>query len=173
MIDFGFGVSLLPLDSSDMATIRAWRNHPGVWRWCRQHDMISDYDQERWFKRQAEDPSIKMYKIGTSQGPVGVCGLTSIDPVNRRAEFSIYIAPEHQRKGLARRALNTLMAHGFRNLGLHNIWGESFDGNPAQDLFRELGFKEEGRRRNFYFRDGRFIDASLFSILEHEWKLQA
>ncbi len=115
-----------------------------------------------------------MYKIIAENGdkviPIGVCGLTSIDPINRRAEFSLYIDPEFQGNDLGKMSLSVLLTHGFRNLGLHLIWGEVFDGNPALQMFESLGFKKEGVRRDFYFRDGKYINAYLISMRNDEWK---
>jgi ribosomal-protein-alanine N-acetyltransferase len=128
----------------------------------------------RWFERQSTDPTIKMYKIELDAENheqtliIGVCGFTSIDMTNRRAEFSIYIGPEFQNHGFGPRALHSLLMHGFKNLGFHIIWGEVFAGNEALDSFYDLGFQKEGVRRDFYFRDGQMIDAALISIKEDE-----
>lgn len=170
-------VSLAPLDSTDMGIVRSWRNRYEIWQYCRQHDQISDAEQVRWFNRQSEDSTVRMYKLVVTKGkaltPVGVCGLTSIDHVNRRAEFSLFIAPEAQRQGLGRIGLSLLLDHGFKNLGLNLIWGESFEGNPAIRMFVAMGFSFEGRRRQFYFRNGKFIDAHLFSITAEEWNARS
>lgn len=101
---------------------------------------------------------------------VGVCGFTSIDMTNRRAEFSLYTAPQFQGRGFGTQALRCLLTHGFGNLGLHVVWGEVFDGNPALEKFLSVGFQKEGIRRDFYFRDGKFIDAHLISMRSDEWK---
>lgn len=165
--------ALAPLDSTDMPIVRAWRNDYQIWQWCRQNDLISDVDQTRWFEAQAKDPSIKMYKAVLSNGEkiatIGVCGFTSIDFINRRAEFSLYIAPAYQGQHFGSKILNLLISHGFQNLGLHLIWGEVFSGNPALSIFKELGFQEDGIRRDFYFRNGKFINAHIISIKESEW----
>lgn len=166
-------VSLAPLDSTDMGWVREGRNDHNVWKWCRQHNFISDAEQIRWFNRQSEDPTIKMWKIvcqsDEKKAPIGVCGLTSIDYVNRRGEFSLWIKPALQGRGLGKVALSLLLEHGFSNFGLNLIWGESFAGNQAIRMFEALGFKRDGLRRAFYFRDGRFIDAHLYSILAEEF----
>lgn len=165
--------SLAPLDSTDIGIVRMWRNDHRIWRWCRQFDLISDAEQVRWFNRQSEDPTVRMYKLllTTSEGsaPVGVAGLTSIDHVNRRAEFSLYVAPQFQGKGFGETFLSLLFDHGFRNLGLNVIWGETFAENPASRLFERLGMMREGTRREFYWRDGRFIDAHLYSLTAGDW----
>lgn len=168
MIDFGHGVTLDALKRADLETLRNWRNDPRIWRWCRQNDLISDVQQEQWFDRIQVDPTIRMYGIYAGS-LVGACGLTSLDLLNRRAEFSLYICPEQQGKGLSKPALCTLFEHGFMDFGLNSIWGETFDGNPAASIFESLGMKKEGTRREFYFRNGRFIDCHLYSVLRSEW----
>jgi RimJ/RimL family protein N-acetyltransferase len=172
MIDFRQGVTLEALDRTWLNLVRGWRNTPDIYFWCRQNDLISDADQERWYDQQSADDTVKMYLIKAGDVPVGVCGLTSIDLSNRRAEFSLYIAPGHHRCGYGRKALSTLLSHGFRNLGLNLIWGESFRGNPACQMFAGMGFVCEGARREFYFKDGKFIDALLYSITAREWEAQ-
>jgi RimJ/RimL family protein N-acetyltransferase len=161
---------------TDMVLVRSWRNDYRIWQWCRQNDFISDADQARWFEAQSKDPSIKMYKVlvqveGSDKATgVGVAGFTSIDMTNRRAEFSLYIAPSAQGNGLGKKALSCLLTHGFKNLGFNVIWGEVFAGNPALAKFEQLGFVHEGCRRDFYFRNGKFIDAHLISMRASEWE---
>lgn len=166
-------LSLAALDSTDCVVIRAWRNDYQIWRWCRQSDFISDVEQAAWFERQVKDPSIKMYKVTRQHGggliTVGVCGFTSINMLSRHAEFSLYIAPEFQGKGYGRTALALLLMHGFTNLGFNMIWGEVIAGNPALNIFAAMGFKSDGLRRQFYWKDGAVHDAHLISMTVREY----
>ena len=173
MIDKNHGVHLNPLTSNDMETLRNWRNNPKIYSWCRQTDLISDINQSKWFQSISNDPSIKMFMISHGINDLGVCGLTSIDYISRRAEFSLYISPEHQKKGYAKKALKTLLATGFENYNLNLIWGESFDKNPAIELFESLGMQYEGTRRQFYFKNGKYLDAHLYSITASEYEVQS
>lgn len=176
MINTGRGIALGTIEPEHADKLQAWRNNQEIWKWCRQNDLISGRDQTKWIERQNDDASIKMYSIvdvnpGYTPKPVGVCGLTSIEMGSRRAEFSLYIAPEYQKMGCGKKALSTLLDHAFNDLGLNLVWGESFEGNHAMKLFKEIGFTEEGMRRQFYFKGGRFINAHLFSMLASEWAL--
>lgn len=169
MIDFGFGVSLGTISKSHLEKLRKWRNCQEISQWCRQYDLISDFQQDNWFAKINSDSTIKMYTVTDHAQVVGVCGLTSIDWHNRRAEFSLYIGPEHHQKGHGKAALKTLLMHAFNNFGLHLIWGETFEGNIAYKMFESLGFVWEGTRRDFYYKNGNFIDAELYSIKREEF----
>lgn len=172
MIDHGYGVYLDPLEERNLETMRGWRNNYAIWKTCRQNDVINAPSHRKWFEKVCNDPSIKMYEIHHKdvQSPIGVCGLTSIDLYNRRAEFSIYIDPIRQEQGHAKAALRTLLSHAFKTLGLNSVWGESFAGNKALSTFEKIGFKHDGLLRAFYFRDGKYLDAHRVSMLASEWK---
>lgn len=153
-----------PISMSDLPKLRNWRNSPSIFQWCRQTDLISAQDHLNWFNSLDGNSSIRMYLIKSSvdMAPIGVCGLTSIDLVNQRAEFSLYIGPESH--GFGEDALRLLLKTGFDRYPLHRIYGEVFDGNPAMKLFERVGFVREGIRKDFYFKRGKFIDAHIISI---------
>lgn len=166
-------IELGPLDRAYLPQLRTWRNDYRVRKWTRQNDVLGETEHELWFQRQATDPTIKMYALLLTVGAVpqliGVAGFTSIDRVNGRAEFSLYLGPEHHGKGLGTIALSVLFMHGFVNQGFNLIWGESFHGNPAIRIFEKLGMHRDGTRPEFYWRDGRYIDAHLYSITRASW----
>ena len=100
---------------------------------------------------------------------LGVAGFTSIDLLNRKAEFSLYIAPEFQGQGFGRNALWLLLRHGFLDWGFHRIYGEVFDNNHAIDMFIKLGMKKEGTMRGSYMREGKMIDSHIVSMIKPEF----
>lgn len=169
MISYGLGVSLGLLNPARLETYRAWRNDRRVWDFCRQNDLISMDQHIRWFDRIKTDPKIKMYEIlDEDEKPIGVCGLTDIDYNNQSAEFSLYISPDRSGNGFGSKALMTLVLHGFKNLGMNHIWGETFEDNHAAKVFETLGFVKEGTRRKFYNRRGKYIDAHLYSMIRED-----
>jgi RimJ/RimL family protein N-acetyltransferase len=169
------------------SAIRLVRNDPRIRNWCRQHTLITEDNHAKWLHKIDNDSSIKMFtvklrtELPSKEGMftpdfgsgdlVGVVGLTDINLIHRRAEFSCYIFPEYQRRGYAIDALQTLFRHGFDDWNLHSIWGETFDGNPALSLFTDkLGMIYEGTRRHFYFKNGKYLDALIISITEDEFR---
>ena len=181
MLDYGKSVFLSA--DIDFAHARIARNHREIFKWCRQNTLIDKDQQDEWSYKISNDGKIKMFSVQklTAQaiGPdtsgvlahqIGVCGLTSIDHLNQTAEFSLWIDTPHTRRGHGKDALYCLFRHGFEDFNLNRIWGETYDGNKALDLFLEMGMKIEGIQRQAYFREGKFIDAILVSMLRSEWK---
>jgi RimJ/RimL family protein N-acetyltransferase len=155
--------SYIPLEAHQ------WRNDRRIWNWCRQYTLITAKEQSDWMNRIHTDDSIKMFSVCINDKCIGVAGFTSIDRHNRNAEFSLYIEPKSQGKGLGLNALGTLLHHGFYDWGFERIWGETYDGNPAIRMFKKLGMKTEGKLRHSYFRNGKFIDSYIVSVLREEW----
>lgn len=167
-------LTLKRIERRNLQLLMHQRNKKEIMRWCRQNKLLSIYDQEKWYEKINTDPSIEMFLIYYNTSfrenyDVGVCGLTSIDHINRRAEFSLYIYPEKQGKGLGQEALKNLFCFGFNSLNLNIIWGETFDKNPAEKLFTKIGMQKEGTRRQFYYKEGQYIDAHLYSVTRDEF----
>lgn len=169
MIDFGYGVYLDTLDARYKDILRHARNNYSVWKTCRQNDLISEHSHDCWFESIKNDPTIRMYALIGDSKLVGVAGFTSIDFSVGKAEFSYYTLPQEMRKGYGLKALKTLFAHGFQNLNLNLIWGECIQPNPALKMFLKLGMHHEGKRRSFYYKNGKYRDADLVSMLRSEW----
>lgn len=169
-------VYLMPIEESMLPFLKSYRNNYDVRRWCRQVGLLSDFNQKEWFNKINTDQSIKMFaiiEIGDDEYMkghlVGVCGLTNIDFINSRAEFSCYIAKDFRLRGYCYSSLNILFGFGFGELNLNVIWGETFEDNPARKTFAKLGMKEEGTRRQFYYKEGKYINAVLVSITKKEF----
>ena len=163
------------LTHNESSKLNRVRNMPRIRDWCRQVGLIDDIQQSKWLERISSDNSIRMYGIFKENDPtsmlLGVCGLTDIDHVNQRAEFSLYIFPKYHKNGYGKQALITLFNHGFNDLNLKTIYGETFDGNNAIVLFLEtLLMNYDGTRPNFYFKNGKFLDSHMISMDIDEWK---
>lgn len=173
MIDYGFGIKLETMaESEDFEALFHMRNKPEIWKWCRQVGPIHfDHHMDYWTKVCENDgKDTRMYLARNGTKIAGCAGFTSIDHINSRAEFSCYVDTDMRGIGIGAAVLKTLFSFGFKMLNFNSIWGESFDGNPAMKIFDKIGMTREGVRRQFYFRDGAFIDAHLFGILRSEWK---
>lgn len=101
---------------------------------------------------------------------IGNVSLQNIDVVNQTAEFSILIGEKDcWGKGYSREAGRLILDHGFRLLNLNRIYcGTPEDNIPMKKLALSLGMKEEGRRRQALFKEGRTLDIVEFGILRED-----
>lgn len=135
----------------------------------------SPEDEQEWFEavRQSRRAG-KVYTFAVRRredgGVIGTVSLT-LEPKGRSATFGIAIAdPGARGHGFGQEASELILRFGFDELGLHRVELRVFDFNePAQRLYRRLGFREEGRRRDALFRDGRYHDDVIMSMLEDEY----
>ena len=171
--------------STDIPTqAREHRNNPEIWKWCRQYTLISKDQQKKWLEKIEDDPTIKMFGIYNMkmisqnfpiehefEKAIGVCGLTSINHIHGTAEWSAYLFPEYHGKGYAKQSLIALLYHAFNDMNLNCVWGECFEHNNAVlGLAEKLGFKQEGKLRQRYFKEGKYIDTIMVSMLRSEFQ---
>ncbi len=89
---------------------------------------------------------------------------------HRSGQFGIALRADRWGQGLGLEAVQLLLDLGFRQLGLHRIWGARAPHNTVSErLMSKLGMVEEGRIRDHVFVRGAWRDSIVHSILEHEW----
>ncbi|MDF1750894.1 MAG: GNAT family protein [Alphaproteobacteria bacterium] len=102
---------------------------------------------------------------------IGTCGLYLISWISRRAQFNILIGDvEAWDKGHGSRAARLTLAYGFNTLNLNSInLGVNTEIKRAMKSYENAGYVKEGIRRSFIFRNGRYYDVALYSVLKDEF----
>ncbi|WP_349236021.1 GNAT family N-acetyltransferase [Altererythrobacter sp. TH136] len=76
----------------------------------------------------------------------------------------IGVVPGHRGKGLGRLLLEQVMADA-RSRGADRVFLEMRFNNPAEQLYRAMGFQPIGRRKDYYrLPDGSKLDAITFGV---------
>jgi len=103
--------------------------------------------------------------------PVGCCGLYAIQWICRRADFRILIGePSAWDKGFGSEAAQLTVAYGFDKLNLETIYlGVNVENERAIKSYENAGFVREGVRRKLIYRNGRYYDALMMSVLREEY----
>ena len=167
-------IGLRQLEEEDLAQARDWRNEPDLRERTREYAPLNMLNQHKWLESLLNRKDL-MFAIISKQPAtkyIGVCGLAHIDWRNRSVEFSYYIGDEKLGgKGYARHVAYLLFDYGFRELGLHCIWGEIY--GLADDILKidkKLGFTHEATLRDTYFCKGQYWDSWIVSMLDKEWE---
>lgn len=124
------------------------------------------------YANQTRESLILAVVLNDKDRHIGNIALQSIHPYFRSAEFSIIIGDKTAwGKGYALEAGKLLCDHGFTALNLHRIACGTFDDNIAMKrLALSFGMKEEGRRREAAFKQGRYVDLVEYGVLKEEYE---
>jgi len=174
MIDIGDAI-LRPLEPKDVDSLYSFRNDWAVVRLLGGFSAgYSRANLEDWVRKHTNRPDEAIWAIAdkTTDAAIGHVGLYDVDNRVRKAEFGILIG-DHGRsgRGLGTRATAAVVDWGFEQLNLHKMVLTVLTENErAIHIYGRLGFKRDGVLRDEQYRDGRYMDVAIMSLLEDEWR---
>ena len=98
----------------------------------------------------------------------GNTSLDNIDWVNRHAHHNVNIGIREFRVLHYIDVFNIILDYAFNTLNLNKISGGA-EIPGVMKFQKRLGFKQEGVLRQHVYRDGKYEDVVLFSILKEEF----
>lgn len=102
---------------------------------------------------------------------LGRCGLAIHRAEHKEAELWFNLRHDLWGKGIATEATVALIDFGFRELGLHRIYGDADPRNVGSwRVMEKLGFRREAHLRENWWLKGEWCDSFIYAVLEHEWK---
>lgn len=92
---------------------------------------------------------------------VGTINTFACDRRSDTFRYSLAIRSAYRRRGYASGAIRLVLRYYFQELGYQKVNAEvyTFKG-PSVELYRRLGFREEGRLRRVVYTNGRIMTAS-------------
>ena len=171
----GKKVYLKEVEEEHLPILLKYRNNPNFRKYYREYRVLNSQNKLNWWKdKVCNDDSWQFFVVTPHQEPdkvIGSVGLTYIHPVYKSGEFSLTIGDEDYRGGgYGSDALRTVIMFGFDQLNLNRIWCEVYSNNKAVDVYKHIGFKEEGVLRQSVFKDGEYHDSHVMSMLKSEYK---
>lgn len=174
MIIKGEKVVLRPVRMEDAPRFVKWFNDPAVNKFLNYRKLTLSEEKQRIKEKLTEKSGDAIFFcIDTVAGEH--IGATSLDGINydqRRASFGIIIGEKiYWNKGCGTEASQLILEYGFVKLKLHRIELDVYDYNPrAIKVYKRLGFKVEGKKREHAEWKGKFYNALLMGMLEKEWQ---
>lgn len=170
-------ISLRPISYDDTSLIVKWRNNPAVRKNLLSQELITNETHLNYYKKQILTNLNYQFIIlckdfsTNAVTPIGTVLLKNIDTKNHNCELGIFIGEQKYRgKGYGDEALRLLLEYGFTHLQMHKIYLKVLPDNlAAVKLYKKIGFTEEAKFRDDYFRDGYFFNVIQMSILEKEF----
>lgn len=172
---YGKQVILRAMEFEDCDFVRGMFNDPDLEKmvigWA---FPVSKYGQEKWFADNFNDKLNFRFIIETKDGKekIGIATLTDIDWKNRRATSGIKtINSGKRKKGLGTDTIMAVMRYAFDELQLNRLDACRFDDNLAsKGLYTKCGWKEEGVRKEYIYKNGGYKDIVIMGILASDYR---
>ncbi|MCM8810937.1 MAG: GNAT family N-acetyltransferase [Candidatus Omnitrophica bacterium] len=176
--------SLVALREEDILLIKDWRNAQILI--LRQNKPLTEPEQIEYYNQvvipsfsQAK-PSIILFSFLKKEMCIGYGGLVHIDWSNKRAELSFLLNPERVKDKNLYEVEFTIFIKlikeiAFKELKLNKVYTETFDLNFRShhiSILEKNGFTFEGRLRQHIYKENKFIDSLIHSILGEEYELE-
>ena len=129
-------------------------------------------DADRWVKlNQDLDPAMNMAIINEDRLVGGIGVVLKDDIYCRNAEIGYFLGEKHWGKGITTEAVRQFIAYVFRTFDVDRIFAPTFDYNRgSQRVLEKNGFILEGKFRKSIFKNGRFYDEYVYSLLKEDYK---
>lgn len=170
---------IVAIRQEDIESIRLWRN--AQIDVLRQKHVLTQEVQQRYFQKhvwptfQQESPSQILFSFLFHNVCIGYGGLTYLDWENGRAEVSFLVDPLRAEDDFVYRQdfahFLALLCHvAFEHLHLHRLFSETYAFRQSTlEVFKQLGFKQEGILREHVYKQGRWVDSIMYGLLAKEW----
>lgn len=165
----GNKVVLRAIELDDLNQLHTWANDPAT------QDIIGNIHfpssreyQTQWFNKLQTDVLNQRLAITTDEdGLIGISSIMNIDWRNRHAWHGIVLGDKDIRgKGYGVDTVMATMRYAFDEMNLERLDGSIIEYNTiSYSLYcNKLGWKEEGRKKNYYFRRGKYYDQIIVGI---------
>ena len=168
-------IRLRPLTLKDLNKTFQWHNDEEIKRLYSSHPFpVSIENEKLWYKKiLTSNIPVTVFGIESilTKELIGIASLKDINLINRSAEFGMYVGAKKLRgHGISIAVTKLILEYAFLKLGLNRVYSHMIEDNmPAWKLCERIGFKREGKLRQSLFRNGKFYNELIYSILRTEY----
>jgi len=164
-------VRLRPPSVEDAPGMIRWFADMEVTRFLGRRNPLSLDAQKEWLDKVARDPDSVIWVIEHEGRAVGTTGIHEIDWKHGRGTTGTLIGDKKVwGKGLARELMQLRARYAFTELPLRKLEAGYFEGNEASGRAQAAaGYKVIGRRREYVFAGGRWLDLIMTEVLREDW----
>jgi UDP-4-amino-4,6-dideoxy-N-acetyl-beta-L-altrosamine N-acetyltransferase len=164
-------VCIRPIEESDLPKMVALRSDPSVWMNLGTIRMIGLKEQKQWFENLGLDNRYYYILFSKKISFIGIVRMDEIDYINRSIRVGGDILAQYRNKGYGSKMYKLILKYCFDYLNMNRVWLLVLETNKfAIKLYMKSGFKEEGHQRKAIYRNNRYIDYIMMSILKSEYK---
>ena len=138
-----------PTIDEDGVALKDWLSEEGILAYFPMcNDSEVDESIRLWFSFSPKNSAFTYEKDGQPAG-MAVIYLQPFEKHKHIALFAIIVDPRFRGEGIGSKLIRHLEKTGKNDLGLEILHLEVYEGNPAYDLYKRLGYKEYGKQKRF------------------------
>ena len=124
---------------------------------------------QAWKEERAWDYSVRLKDDPRTH--IGNISIWTVSKLGKIAEIGYWVRSDQTSKGVCTEAVDLLLGEAFNALRYHKVVLRIAVGNDASDRVAEkLGFTREGVLREELLIRGNWVDHSLWSLLDREYR---
>lgn len=160
-------VNFVNLQPDQTEMVKRWRNNEAVRKCMFSDHIISSKEHAGFFKKIKGDNNNSYWLVKkTGENYIGVISLNKIEFKNRHAYLGIYTDPESKMQGAGHILIDCLKKLTFDIANLHTLKLEVIETNErAISFYKQKGFVEEGRLKEFVCKEGKWHDVLVMGII--------
>ena len=173
---YGERIRLRGVEEDDLPIFLEWINDPEVIAGLTIFLPMATWEEEEWFaglskRTPVERPLAVEIREGDSWRLIGNSGFHDFDAIAHSAEVGIMLGDKSiWNRGYGTEVMRLLLKHGFETLNLNRIQLHVYEANRwAIRTYEKIGFIHEGRKRQALYKNGKYQDLLIMSILRSEW----
>jgi len=163
-------ITLRPLEREDLRFVHQLDNNANVMRYWFEEPYEAFVELSDLYDKHIHDQSERRFVVEYERDKAGLVELVEINHIHRRAEFQIIIAPSHQGKGLASKAVKMAMEYAFSVLNLYKLYLiVDKENQKAIHIYSKLGFEIEGELIHEFFINGEYRNTVRMCIFQPQY----
>jgi UDP-4-amino-4,6-dideoxy-N-acetyl-beta-L-altrosamine N-acetyltransferase len=165
----GRNITLRPLKMSDWEKTIQWRNDIEIKKMAMMHPFpITEMVEKEWYEnilKSTSNRTVYFTIVKKNDIPIGFVTLNKISYTHKNCALGIVIGEkDDQGKGYGKEAMALIISYAFNTLNLNKITVEVVENNKtAIALYKKLGFTEEGRLKQQFYAEGKYLDVIILA----------
>ena len=167
----GTVVVMRPFTQADGDTIRGWLADTDTTRYMARIFPPSEESEREWIERMGRSETDILWGLEHDGRLVGISAVHQIDWFNQHATTGSLLGDRSVwGRGIGRESMQLRTRFCFTQTTLRKLNSGYLDGNVASARAQAAaGYREIGRRREQFFRNGLWIDEVVTEVLRDDW----
>ena len=160
---------LRPLERKDLPFIHDLDNERHTMAFWFEEPYESLDELINLYDKHIHDDNERRFVIDVDNTFAGIVELTEINFIHRTTEIQIIIKPDFRGLGLSKLVMLKGLDYAFNILNMHKVYlYVDVQNTIALNVYKDIGFVEEGILRKHFFVEGQYRDSVFMGIFKNE-----